>query len=248
MSGYEIQVASKQIKKNNYKKKNYSSYTKKKYSRYKKYIPRVPVNTANRIFSYKFRFMQNAFIQNGTASGAVPEDQAGNYSISIPDMPNFSSYARLYRQYRCCKLKFEFVPAVTNKAIEEVTAVPGDPVENVMPIFATSINRAGTTFPQNMDQMLSSPQARWTLAGRYHCRYFTPSTFDQVFRDIPALTNAKNPEYKQWLRTDDIPGPAHHGLDWCLSKAPGFGDGMIKYRIIITAFVQFKGLKIDTSL
>jgi len=191
--------------------------------------------------------MENAFIENSSLGG-VAQDQIGNYSIRIPDMPNFSSYARLYRQYRCCKLKFEFIPAVTNKVIEEVTAVPGSTVDNIMPIFATSLNRSATAFPQNIDQMLSSPQAKWTLAGRYHCRYFTPTTYDSVYRAPPALTNALNPEYKQWLRTDDLPGPAHHGLDWCLSKASGFGDGMIKYRIIVSAYVQFKGLKIDTSL
>jgi len=226
---------------------NKKQTTKKPYYK-KNYISKIPQNTANRIFSYKFRYMEEAFIENGSLGG-VAQDQIGNYSVKITEMPNFTSYARLYRQYRCCKLKIEFVPAVTTKVVEEVTAVPGSNVDNVMPIFATSLNRTATSFPQNMEQMLSSPQAKWTIAGKYHCRYFTPTTYDSVYRAPPALTNALNPEYKQWLRTDDNgPGVAHHGLDWCLSKAPGFGDGMIKYRIIITAYVQFKGMKIDTSL
>jgi len=210
-------------------------------------VRQVPPNYNNRVFSYKFRLMETALISNASVGG-VANDVHGSYKITVGILPNIQSYLRLYRQYRINKIKIEFLPAVTNKVVEEVTVVPGSTVDNVRPLFATALNRTDTDQPLNMSQIMSQPSAKFCQAGRYHMRYFTPSTFDSVFR--PAISNALNPEYKQWIRTFDIGQSEvqHHGLDWVLQAAPGFGDGMFKYRVIITAYVQFKGMKRDSTL
>lgn len=208
----------------------------------------VPRNYNNRVFSYKFRLMENQLISNSSIGGAA-SDVHGTYKITIGTLPNIQSYLRLYRQYRINKVKIEFLPAVTNKVVEEVTAVPGTTVDNVRPLFATALNRTDTDHPLNISQIMSQPSAKYVQAGRYHMRYFTPNTFDSVYR--PSVANALNPEYKQWIRTNDsgITGDVEHqGLDWVMQGAPGFGDGMFKYRVIITAYVQFKGMKRDSAL
>jgi len=91
------------------------------------------------------------------------------------------------------------------------------------------------------------PYAKQTNAGVRHTHYYTPVTFDSVYRAAPALTNALNPEYAQYLQVEysDV---NHHGVSWVMSPAgTAWNQQAFEYRVVATIYVAFKGIKVDTT-
>jgi len=79
-------------------------------------------------------------------------------------------------------------------------------------------------------------------------QYFSPVTFDSVYRPLPATTNALNPEYNQWLRTTEL-DVRHHGISWVVSESgSNWAERAFAYRVVVTVYCQFKGIKADTTI
>jgi len=168
---------------------------------------------------------------------------SGHIAIRLNQFPRTPNYVRLYQTYKICKVKLEFIPVQTRARIEG-TAVG---IDSNIPTFTTLINRQSTSFPGNLNQALSVPYTKQTNAGKYHTQYFTPVTFDSVYRAAPALTNALNPEYAQYLQVEyaDV---NHHGVSWVMSPAgTNWAANAFEYRVVATIYVAFKGIKVDTT-
>jgi len=193
-------------------------------------------------FRYQLTEVQAGGIYNEIISG-VPQIRSGHIPVLLNQFPNAASYKRIFNQYKICKVKLEFIPVNTRMRIDE-----GNALATNMPTFTTCLNRVSETFPVNLDQALSVPYAKQTNAGRKQVQYYTPVTFDQVYRPGLTVSNALNPEFSQWLTTqyDDVP---HHGVSWVMSEAgAAWKTQAFEYRVVATIYVAYKGRRVDTSV
>lgn len=223
---------------------------RKAYRKRKARIPRMNALSRmprNRIHFATFRVQMaesdTMGVYNTKDALGAPITNVGHIAVRLNMFPRTQNYIRLYNTYKICKVKYEFIPVQTRSRIEG-TAVG---IDSNIPTFTTLINRQSTSFPGNLNQALSVPYAKQTNAGKYHTHYFTPVTFDAVYRAAPALTNALNPEYAQYLQVEyaDV---NHHGVSWVMSPAGNnWAANAFEYRVVATIYVAFKGIKVDVT-
>jgi hypothetical protein len=164
-------------------------------------------------------------------------DSSGHLTFMLSEVAGAGPYKALYHYFRVLKLKFEFIPC--NNVFKESTA------SSFRPSLYTSINRASESFADNVVKQMSTQSCRYTLAGKYHARMFTPSSLEQIY--ATAATSAYGQNYGEWISTANTATP-HFGLDYTLSAATGDEDTSYKYRLITTAIVEFKARKANITL
>lgn len=172
-----------------------------------------------------------------------PANNSNHIAVRLNQFPRTQGYTRLYQTYKICKVKLEFIPVQTRARVDSANTG----IDSNIPTFTTLINRQSTSFPGNLAQALSVPYTKQTNAGKYHTHYFSPVTFDSVYRAAPALTNALNPEYSQYLQVEyaDV---NHHGVSWVMSPAGAtWTSNAFEYRVVATIYCAFKGIKVDTT-
>lgn len=165
-------------------------------------------------------------------------DQYEHVVLLPSQIHGMGPWKALYRQYKVLKVKYEFIPC--NNNLKEGTA------STFRPTLYTSINRTSSSFANDVQKQMSTNSVRYTLAGKYHCRSFTPMSLDQVYDS--TVTTGYAPEV-QWLSTDNGTAIPHFGLDVLLGN--GFGDEAAeayKYRLVTTVIIQFKNRKPNTDL
>ena len=207
---------------------------------------RIPRPMRNWIHQGVFRIQDSqtaAEIFNQVVSGS-PVTSYGHISWQLDMFPQHGCYTRMYNQYKINKIKVEFIPVNTRAQITDGNVG----ADSNVPTFGCFVNRTSTSFPVNLNQVLSVPGAKQVNCGRYVTQYFSPVTYDSVYRPLPATSNALNPEYGQWLRTSEANVP-HHGVSWVVSQAgSNWAEKSFQYRLVVTIYCQFKGLKVDTSV
>ncbi len=169
-------------------------------------------------------------------------DQTNHLSFDLGDYPGTGPYQNLYHQYRIKKVKIEFIPC--NVQSRYNLSDPTNPNAEFTPSLYTAINRTSTAFATTVGAIMSMNSCKYTLAGRYHKRYFTPSSLDQVYES--SVTTAYAPEYQQWLSTDD-PRVPHFGLDYVLAGTTSEA-GAFKFRVVTTVWVEYKNRKPNTDI
>ena len=173
-----------------------------------------------------------------------PVVNSNHFAYTLDQFPHSNCFVRMYNQYRISKIKVQFIPV--NSRAQITDAQVG--ADSNVPTFAAFVNRTATTFPTNLAQILSVPGAKQVNAGRFVQLYFSPVTYDSVYRALPATTNALNPEYNQWIRTSES-NVKHHGISWVMSEAgSNWAREAFRYRVVTTIYAQFKGQKVDTTL
>lgn len=200
----------------------------------------------NKIHFAQFRIQDDQtaadIFNNVVASNPVVNSNHFGYTLDM--FPHSSCFVRMYNQYRISKIKVQFIPVNSRARITDAQVG----ADSNVPTFSAFVNRTTTTYPTNLAQILSVPGAKQVNAGRYMQLYFTPVTFDSVYRALPATTNALNPEYNQWIRTSES-NVTHHGISWVMSEAgSNWAREAFRYRVVTTIYAQFKGLKVDTTV
>lgn len=197
-------------------------------------MPRNQVTSA--VFRYVMPNIEN--LVTSTVGTAV----AGHIAPALTDMPGSLCYKNLFAQYRVCKVKVEFVPQVSRNVINTDNSTTNS---FERPMFATSINRVATSFPQNFEEIMSTGSVKYGPCGRPYQRYFTPCTFDTIFNGSFS-TEGLNPEFKQWISTN-YASVANHGVSYVISAADNLPTGLYKYMPIVTMYAQFKNRRVNTD-
>jgi hypothetical protein len=216
-------------------------------TRYKrKYVPNRYKRPNNKITQAVFRYYDNTTIENKVDSSNNGVAVAGHVAHSLSDCLGSSPYINLFAQYRVNRVKIQFIPETGNRmTLSQTSATTA--LAAGRPLFCSVPNKVATSFPQDMEQALSTSSCKYHPMGRYHSRMFTPVTFDQVYRSESSSQPAFNPEYKQWISTN-MPNIAQHGLSWVISASDGhIPSGFYKYRIITTMYCQFKNRRVNTE-
>ncbi len=212
--------------------------------RYKTMVPRNPMRSSNRTVTSLHRIEQ---YNGGTGQYAIslvsgPLDIHQHIAPLVSEFPGTGPYKALYRQYRVTKIILEFFPVNFQGAHNEGTEE--DFCQLYTPTLYTAINRTATDFADNITKIASTNNMRSALATRYHKRVFKPSTLDQVY-ESPATT-AYNPEFDQWITTDDTSTP-QFGMDVLLSSTSS-PKCSFKYKMRTTIICQWKNRKPNTDL
>lgn len=219
-----------------------SRVPKRRYGR--RPVLRAPIRSANRTISTLHRIEQ---YNGGTGQYAInlvsgPLDVHKYIQVLVSEFPGTGPYKALYRQFRVTKVILEFFPvnyqAVHSEGTEE------DFCQLYTPTLYTSINRTNTDSADNITKIASTNNMRSVTATKYHKRVFKPNTLDQVFET--GVTTAYNPEYDQWINTDDTATP-HYGCDVLLSSSPS-PKCSFKYKMRTTIMCQWKNRKPNIDL
>ncbi len=200
--------------------------------------------SANRVVTTLHRIEQ---YNGGTGQYAIgfvsgPTDVSKHIAPLVSEFPGTGPYKALYRQFRVKKVILEFFPVNMQGRYNEGTEE--DFCELYTPTLYTAVNRTSSNFADNITKMASCNSMRSVIAGRYHKRVFTPCTLDQVYES--AVTTAYNPEYSQWISTEDTATP-HFGMDVLLSSSPS-PKCSFKYKMRTTVIVQWKNRRPNTDL
>jgi len=205
---------------------------------------RWPVRSANRVVSTLHRIEQ---YNGGSPPFAIEllsdtTDVHKHIAPMVSEFPGTGPYKALYRQFKVTKVIVEFFPV--NIQGRYNTGDEDDLSKLYTPTLYTSINRTATDFADNITKICSTNTMRSVLCGRYHKRVFTPSTLDQVYQSLTET--GYNPEFGQWLSTDDTSVP-HFGLDVLLSST-GSPKNSFKYKMRTTVYCQWKNKKPNVDL
>jgi len=163
-------------------------------------------------------------------------------AVLLSEFPGVGPYKALYHQFKIKKVIAEFFPVNMQGRYNTEDDIPF--CDLYTPTLYTAINRTATAFADNITKICSTNSMRSVTAGRYHKRVFTPSTLDQVFET--AVTTGYNPEFNQWISTDDTAVP-HFGLDVLLSSTPS-PKCSFKYKMRLTVVAQYKNRRANTDL
>lgn len=213
-------------------------------SGYRRYRRTRNIRSANRAITAIHRIEQ---YNGGTGDYAIdlvsgPLDVHKHVAPILSQFPGSGPWKALYHQYRVKKVILEFYPV--NIQGRYNTATEEDFCELYTPTLYTAVNRTADTFADNITKICSTNSMRSVTAGRYMKRVFTPCTLDQVY-ESPATT-AYNPEFAQWLSTQDTSAP-QFGMDVLLSSSPS-PKCSFKYKMRISMIVQYKNRKPNTDL
>jgi len=159
----------------------------------------------------------------------------------VSQFPGTGPYKALYRQFKVKKVILEFFPVNMQGRLNTTDA---DLDTYYTPSLYTAINRTATDFADNITKMAATNNMQSVTAGRYHKRVFTPSTLDQVYQSMTET--AYNPEFNQWITTDDTSTP-HFGMDVLLSSTSSPKQSF-KYKMRTTLVVCWKNRKPNTDL
>jgi len=201
--------------------------------------------SANRVITSLHRIEQ---YNGGSDQYAVdlvsgPLDVYKHIAPLVSQFPGTGPYKLLYRQFRVKKVILEFFPV--NMQGRYNTDDATDFCDLFTPTLYTSVNRTSSNFADNITKMVSTNSMRSVTAGRYHKRVFTPCTLDQVYES--AVTTAYNPEYGQWISTEDTSVP-QFGMDVLLSSTGTAPKCSFKYKMRTTVICQWKNRKPNTDL
>lgn len=163
-------------------------------------------------------------------------------TVALSSFPGTGPFKALYHQFRIVKVIFEFFPVNQQGRYNEGSQT--DLGQLYTPTLYTAVNRTATAFADTVTKMASTNNMRSTIAGRYHKRVFVPCTLGQTYQS--SVETAYNPEYKEWLSTEDTSTP-HFGLDVLMSSSTS-PKGSFKYKLRTTIVAQYKNRKANIDL
>lgn len=199
------------------------------------YRPRIR-KARNSVFRAAFRMqLDNAGVANLVDALGNPIINTGDLNVKLQDFPQTAPFTRIYTQYKINKVKIEFIPTHTRDRNTGVTTG-----QNV-PTFVSYVRRiSDSTGLGSLQQAMSIPYAKQTNAGVYHKHYFSPVTYDNVYRPGLTTTAAQQPEYSQWFPVS-YPDVEHHGVRWFMSQAgTAYVAKAFDYRVVVTIYCHFK--------
>ena len=161
-----------------------------------------------------------------------------------------SAWTNLFELYRIIGIKQSIYPNTqlgagpvanydTQAISGKVLSVPSHP------LMLTRIERDGTgSNPTNIEDCLKNPAYRVRSLAKTAVIKYKPNILDQVYET--SLQTGYSPKFKQWISTDDD-DVLHYGVKRAISVKNASSVYPVSYRIITTAYVEFKNLKYEEN-
>lgn len=177
--------------------------------------------------------------------------KAVSLEFKLSNFQLYTAWSNLFELYRIIKIKQVIYPntSMGNHPIinYDATSTPEGKQLNVVshPLLLTRVERDGEgSNPTNIEDCLKNPSFKVRSLNRTQVIKYTPNILDQVYET--SLQTGYAPKFKQWISTDDT-DVLHFGIKRCMSVKNASSVYPVSYRIITTAYVEFKNLRYEEN-
>lgn len=171
-----------------------------------------------------------------------------NSTFTLDSFQIYSNFTQLYEQYRIKYIKQVIYPC--NQLSQAPHDIAGDAtmgdgtVTSVVeiPLICWKVDRDDVTGFSNLDDVLKNPKAKVRRGDKVVKIGFKPNLLTNVYGSVADNNSIV---YDRWLETEDSSDTGYYGL--CkLFHAPGASSTYpLKFRIITTAYCEFKAFRSD---
>lgn len=191
----------------------------------KAYVPRKRLGPNNKIVNVARRQYSGTWtFSTGTFAGFCP-----SFTWAFNVFPNYNEFQNVFRYYRICAVRVDFIPRWTNA---EITTAGGIPTlyirqgrDSTLATLGGGVYSAGT-----LNAYMEAPCKRIVL-NRPRSYYIKVNTHnDEAIR------------WKAWFSTQNNVAEPYFGFNAFMVQ-PGFGTTPLQVDIAYKYYVQFKGIK-----
>lgn len=186
-------------------------------------------------------------------TGEITQDTQFQTSGVVFKLNEFNSYTKftaIFEQFRIVKIIQKIYPQCdTFLAPTNIAIVGGTDEQQVVqpsvPLLCYKIDRddvddGGLT---NLDGVLKNPRFKVKSMKKPHTIAWKPNVLNNIYQG--AVTNNYEIKFGAWMNCENSADCEHYGLVRAFHCTGASSTYPLKYRLITTAVVQFKGLRLD---
>ena len=184
-------------------------------------------------------------------TGNISQDstfQTNGIVFKLNEFNSYSKFTAIFEQFRIKTIIQKIYPTADSfQAPTNIAIVGGTDEQQITqtqtPLLCYKIDRDDVEEPTNLDDCLKNPAFKIKSLKKPCTVKFTPNVLNNIYQG--AVTNNYEIKYGAWLNCENSSDNEYYGLvraihcQGCSSTYP------MTYRLITTAVVQFKGLRLD---
>lgn len=168
--------------------------------------------------------------------------------FKLNEFNSYSKFNQIFEQFRILKIIQKIYPTADSFLAPTKIAIDGGTDEEqyaqtYTPLLLYKIDRDDVQEPTDIDDCLKNPAFKVRNLKRPQTIVFKPNVLNNIYQG--AVTNNYEIKFGAWLNTENSSDCEHYGLVRAFHAQNCSGTYPLTYRIITTAVVQFKGLRLD---
>lgn len=184
-------------------------------------------------------------------TGTITQDDVFQTTGVVFKLNEFNSYSKftdIFEQYRIVKIIQKIYPTADSFVAPLKVAITGaDDDEHITqvqtPLLCYKIDRDDVTTATNLDDCLKNPAYKVRSLKKPVKIQFKPNSLNNIYQG--AVTNNYSISFNDWLNTENSSDNEYYGLVRCIHCTGCSSTYPMTYRLITTAVVEFKGLRLD---
>lgn len=206
----------------------------------------------------KVRRRRNIYL-NSSSSITVPLRMTGYVNMDsqfqtvgkvfkLNEFNSYSKFTAIFEQFRIKKIIQKIYPTADSFVAPLKVAITGaDDDEHITqvytPLLLYKIDRDDVEEPSDIDDCLKNPSFKVKSLKKPCTIEFTPNVLNNIYQG--AVTNNYEIKYGAWLNSENSADCENYGLVRCIHCQNCSSTYPMTFRIITTAIVEFKGLRLD---
>ena len=184
-------------------------------------------------------------------TGMITQDttfQTNGIVFKLNEFNSYSKFTDMFEQFRIVKIIQKIYPTADSFIAPTKIAISlGDDEEQITqvqtPLLLYKIDRDDVETASNIDDCLKNPSYRVKSLKKPCKIVFKPNSLNNIYQG--AVTNNYSISYNDWLNAENSADNEYYGLVRCIHCQGCSATYPLTYRVITTAVVQFKGLRLD---
>jgi len=188
-------------------------------------VPRTQL-ALERLQTRPYTFVKT--IDKGIIQSSTSANTYGSLQFLANDLPEISSYANIFDQYRITQILLQFLPTIT-------AAVPSATASNFAPVIYTAIDYDDNGTPSSLATVLNysntrfySPGQRFKIAFRPHAAIAGYTGTFGAFVNVPA----------PWIDAASLT-TQHYGIKYAMPSA----SFVSSWQLIASYTIQFRNVR-----
>lgn len=176
------------------------------------------------------------------------EFQTNGIKFKLNEFNSYGKFTQIFDQFRILKIIQKIYPQCDSFSAPTNISIAGESDEQQVtqpspPLCLYKIDRDDVEVPSSLDDALKNPRFKVRNAKKPITIAFKPNSLNNIYEG--AVTNNYSISYNDWLNSENSSDNEYYGLVRAFHCTGVSGVFPLKYRIITTAVVQFKGLRLD---
>lgn len=168
--------------------------------------------------------------------------------FKLNEFNSYSKFTAIFEQFRIKKIIQKIYPTADSFIAPLKVAITGaDDDEHITqtytPLLLYKIDRDDVEEPTDIDDCLKNPSYKVRNLKKPVKVQFVPNVLNNIYQG--AVTNNYEIKYGTWLNTENSSDNEWYGLVKAIHCQNCSSTYPMTYRIITTALVEFKGLRLD---